>query len=81
MRFIELTVSSGRIDLLANFIEFGCVFEGQTGRNACPTLTMDQILIIDDDVARCELVTEYLEPLGFQIESIHRGDADADSAD
>lgn len=36
---------------------------------------MDQILIIDDDVALCELVTEYLEPLGFQIESVHRGDA------
>ena len=39
---------------------------------------MDQILIIDDDVALCELVTEYLEPLGFQIESVHRGDAGAD---
>jgi two-component system response regulator CpxR len=41
---------------------------------------MDQILIIDDDVALCELVTEYLEPLGFQIESIHRGDAGAERA-
>lgn len=41
---------------------------------------MDHILIIDDDVALCELVTEYLEPLGFQIESIHRGDAGADQA-
>lgn len=38
---------------------------------------MDQILIIDDDVALCELVTEYLEPLGFQIEAVHRGDAGA----
>jgi len=35
---------------------------------------MDQILIIDDDVALCELVTEYLEPHGFQITSVHRGD-------
>jgi len=41
---------------------------------------MDQILIIDDDVALCELVTEYLEPLGFQIESVHRGDAGAERA-
>jgi two-component system response regulator CpxR len=41
---------------------------------------MDQILIIDDDVALCELVTEYLGPLGFQIESVHRGDAGAERA-
>ncbi len=41
---------------------------------------MDQVLIIDDDVALCELVTEYLEPLGFQIESVHRGDAGAERA-
>jgi two-component system response regulator CpxR len=41
---------------------------------------MDQILIIDDDVALCELVTEYLEPLGFEIESIHRGDTGAEQA-
>ncbi len=41
---------------------------------------MDQILIIDDDVALCELVTEYLEPLGFQIESVHRGDVGVERA-
>ena len=41
---------------------------------------MDQILIIDDDVALCELVTEYLEPLGFKIETVHRGDAGAERA-
>lgn len=41
---------------------------------------MDQILIIDDDVALCELVTEYLEPHGFQIRSVHRGDTGADAA-
>jgi two-component system response regulator CpxR len=43
-------------------------------------MTMDQILIIDDDVALCELVTEYLEPLGFEIESVHRGDTGAERA-
>ena len=42
--------------------------------------TMDRILIIDDDVALCELVTEYLGPLGFEIESVHRGDAGAERA-
>ena len=41
---------------------------------------MDTILIIDDDVALCELVTEYLQPLDFTIESVHRGDAGADRA-
>ena len=41
---------------------------------------MDQILIIDDDVALCELVTEYLQPLGFQISSAHRGDIGAELA-
>ena len=41
---------------------------------------MDRILIIDDDVALCELVTEYLAPLGFQIDSVHRGDAGAEQA-
>ena len=41
---------------------------------------MDRILIIDDDIALCELVTEYLGPLGFEIESVHRGDAGAERA-
>lgn len=41
---------------------------------------MDQILIIDDDVTLCELVTEYLEPEGFEIEVVHRGDLGVDRA-
>ena len=41
---------------------------------------MERILVIDDDVALCELVTEYLEPLGFEIESVHRGDLGAERA-
>jgi two-component system response regulator CpxR len=41
---------------------------------------MDQILIIDDDVALCELVTEYLEPLGFEIQAVNRGDQGAEIA-
>ena len=41
---------------------------------------MDRILIIDDDVALCELVTEYLEPLGFAVEAVHQGHAGAERA-
>ena len=41
---------------------------------------MDHILIIDDDVALCELVTEYLQPLGFQISTTPRGDSGAELA-
>lgn len=36
--------------------------------------------MIDDDVALCELVTEYLTPLGFDVETVHRGDTAADRA-
>jgi two-component system, OmpR family, response regulator CpxR len=34
---------------------------------------MDRILVIDDDAELCGLVGEYLEPEGFQIESVHDG--------
>lgn len=35
---------------------------------------MDRVLIVDDDVELCELVTEYLEPEGFEIEAVHDGE-------
>lgn len=41
---------------------------------------MDRILIIDDDVTLCELVKEYLEPLGFAVEAVHQGHAGAERA-
>ena len=41
---------------------------------------MEKILIIDDDTALCELVTEYLEPLGFAVEAVHRGDQGVERA-
>ena len=41
---------------------------------------MDHLLIIDDDVALCGLVTEYLEQLGFLVESVHRGEAGVERA-
>lgn len=34
---------------------------------------MDKILIIDDDEDLCELVGEYLEVEGFEVESVHDG--------
>jgi len=41
---------------------------------------IDRILVIDDDVALCELVTEYLTPLGFGVESVHDGERGAERA-
>src|SRR5262245_6354034 len=37
------------------------------------TNSMERILIIDDDIELCELVTEYLEPEGYAVEAIHEG--------
>src|SRR6476660_1425568 len=34
---------------------------------------MQQVLVIDDDVELCELVAEYLEPDGYQLEAVHEG--------
>jgi len=36
--------------------------------------TVDRILVIDDDVELCSLVSEYLQPEGFQVESVHDGE-------
>jgi DNA-binding response OmpR family regulator len=36
---------------------------------------VDRILVIDDDVELCALVTEYLGPEGFQVEAVHEGNA------
>ena len=35
---------------------------------------MERVLIIDDDVELCELVTEYLTPEGFEVEAVHHGE-------
>jgi DNA-binding response OmpR family regulator len=34
---------------------------------------VDRILVIDDDAELCSLVSEYLEPEGFQVEAVHDG--------
>jgi two-component system response regulator CpxR len=36
---------------------------------------MERVLVIDDDVALCELVAEYLEPEGYKVEAVHEGEA------
>jgi two-component system response regulator CpxR len=36
---------------------------------------VQKILVIDDDVELCELVAEYLEPDGYQVEAINNGNA------
>lgn len=41
---------------------------------------MDRILVIDDDVELCGLVSEYLAPEGFQVEAVHDGKTGLDRA-
>lgn len=36
---------------------------------------VDRILVIDDDVELCSLVSEYLRPEGFHVEAVHDGKA------
>jgi two-component system response regulator CpxR len=43
-------------------------------------VTVDRILIIDDDVELCSLVGEYLEAEGFQVEATHDGSRGLDRA-
>lgn len=41
---------------------------------------MERILVIDDDIALCELLTEYLASEGFMVESAHDGEDGLESA-
>jgi two-component system, OmpR family, response regulator CpxR len=41
---------------------------------------MDRILVIDDDVELCSLVSEYLEAEGFQVECAHNGETGLERA-
>src|SRR5216684_1965460 len=43
-------------------------------------LTAEQVLVIDDDVELCKLVTRYLTQEGFQIESVNAGASGAEHA-
>jgi two-component system, OmpR family, response regulator CpxR len=35
---------------------------------------MDRVLIVDDDVELCELLSEYLRPEGFEVEAVYDGE-------
>ncbi len=37
-------------------------------------MASERILLIDDDTELCKLLTEYLEPVGFMVETVHDGD-------
>jgi two-component system response regulator CpxR len=41
---------------------------------------MQRVLVIDDDVGLCELVSEYLEPEGYKVEAVHNGEAGVERA-
>src|SRR5919204_3240774 len=41
---------------------------------------MDRVLVVDDDTELCELVKEYLEPEGFQVDAIYDGTQASDKA-
>lgn len=41
---------------------------------------VDNVLVIDDDVELCSLVSEYLQGEGFQVEAVHDGEQGLDRA-
>ncbi len=42
--------------------------------------TMEEILLIDDDVELCEMLTEYLGRYDLRVSAVHRGDAGLEAA-
>jgi two-component system response regulator CpxR len=44
------------------------------------TVEMNRILVIDDDIDLCELLTDYLTTEGFAVEVVHEGEAGAAQA-
>jgi two-component system response regulator CpxR len=41
---------------------------------------MPRILVVDDDIELCELVAEYLEPDGYEVEAVHDGETGLERA-
>lgn len=41
---------------------------------------MNRVIVIDDDIELCELLTEYLEPEGFDVETINDGNKGVERA-
>jgi DNA-binding response OmpR family regulator len=42
--------------------------------------TLTRLLIIDDDVKFCRLISDYLAPMGYSVESVHTGPEGVDQA-
>ncbi|MFP5206923.1 MAG: response regulator transcription factor [Acidobacteriota bacterium] len=43
-------------------------------RHAVGAIAVEDILLIDDDVGLCSMLTEYLTRYGFRVTTVHRGD-------
>ena len=41
---------------------------------------MPRILVVDDDIELCELVAEYLEPDGYEVEAVYDGETGLERA-
>ena len=41
---------------------------------------MPRILVVDDDIELCEMVAEYLEPDGYEVEAVHDGETGLERA-
>ena len=47
----------------------------ESGGAATLYITMKQILLIDDDIELCALLTDYLQAEGFEVEAVHNGES------
>jgi len=53
-------------------INYGGVITIETGSKAIKTVTMSRILVIDDDIELCELLSDYLSPEGFTVKAVYQ---------
>lgn len=49
------------------------------GKRHFPGRPMSRLLLVDDDVELCEMLTEYLLNEGFEVDAVHDGDAALES--
>jgi len=45
-----------------------------------PAFTPTRVLVVDDDIKLCQLIRDYLEPLGYEVSMAHNGPAGVDLA-
>ncbi len=54
---------------------------GQTGftivmmASVPSSVPLTRILVVDDDIKLCRLIRDYLEPMGYDVESVHEGNS------